>query len=400
MKTFSNKSKTPPTKLKGNIITPYRIINGGEINFKDGVITYAGERKRDDDIFDCHNFGEDYISPGFVDLHVHGGGGHDFMDGTEEAVVGVASLHASHGTTSLLATTLTCPDEELFNLFDVYRRVSENGDKTCLRGIHLEGPYFSAAQKGAQDERYIRNPEKSHYEKILTAGSGIIKRWSAAPELPGAAELGRRLTELGILPSAGHSDAVYDEMLEALENGYTHLTHFYSGMSTITRKGGFRRPGLIESGYMLGQTTVEIIADGCHLPPPLMRLVYTSKGPHMTALVTDALRGAGTDSCEMILGSKENGVTAIIEDGVAKLKDRTAFAGSVATSDSLVRNMMCLAGATLTDAVTMMTATPARIGGIKNKGLLRVGFDADIAVFDRDITVKAVFIEGERVFQT
>lgn len=385
------------TKLKGNIITPVRIIKNGEITFEDGRITYVGVRKNDDSLYDCVDFGENYISPGFIDLHVHGGGGYDFMDGTEEAFEGIAALHQAHGTTSLLATTLTCPDEELFNIFDIFDKITKKDKPTCLYGIHLEGPYFAKSQKGAQDEKFIKSPTPEHYLKILEKGGNYIKRWSIAPELDGAMELGRLLSEKGILPSIGHSDAEYDTALEAFENGYTHLTHFYSAMSTIIRKGGFRHPGLIESGYIIDDLTVEIIADGCHLPPSLLKIVYKSKGADKVALVTDALRGAGSNSGTMILGSLANGYEVIIEDGVAKLPDRSAFAGSIATTDRLVRNMINLAGATLEDAVKMVTFTPAKIANMANKGLLRVGFDADISVFDENINIQAVFIGGNRV---
>lgn len=385
------------TKLKGNIITPVRIIKSGEITFEDGRITYVGVRKNDDSLYDCVDFGENYISPGFIDLHVHGGGGYDFMDGTEEAFEGIAALHQAHGTTSLLATTLTCPDEELFNIFDIFDKITKKDKPTCLYGIHLEGPYFAKSQKGAQDEKFIKSPTPEHYLKILEKGGNYIKRWSIAPELDGAMELGRLLSEKGILPSIGHSDAEYDTALEAFENGYTHLTHFYSAMSTIIRKGGFRHPGLIESGYIIDDLTVEIIADGCHLPPSLLKIVYKSKGADKVALVTDALRGAGSNSGTMILGSLANGYEVIIEDGVAKLPDRSAFAGSIATTDRLVRNMINLAGATLEDAVKMVTFTPAKIANMANKGLLRVGFDADISVFDENINIQAVFIGGNRV---
>ncbi len=385
-------------KLKGRVVTPARVINDGEITFESGKLTYAGERKSDDALYECRDFGGDYISPGFIDLHVHGGGGCDFMDGTEEAFLKIASEHQNHGTTSLLATTLTCPDEELFNIFEIFGKIKQKRLPNCLYGLHLEGPYFSKAQKGAQDERYIKIPEKAHYEIILAKGGKYIKRWSIAPELDGAMELGRLLASRGILPSMGHSDAEYETALEAYENGYTHLTHFYSGMSTITRKGGFRHPGLIESGYMIDRLTVEIIADGRHLPPSLLRYIYKTKGVDKVALVTDALRGAGTSSPTMILGSLSSGYEVIIEDGVAKLPDRSAFAGSIATCDTLVRNMINYAGAPIAEAVAMMTSTPARIANLAFKGTLRAGFDADIAVFDENINIKAVYIGGENVY--
>lgn len=384
-------------KLKGNIITPLRIIENGEVCFENGVITYVGPQRADGGCI-VTDYGDRYISPGFIDIHVHGGGGYDFMDCTREAFLGAARLHAAHGTATLLPTTLTCPDEELFELFGLFAqaKAAEN-DGAYLAGLHLEGPYFAASQKGAQDERYIVPPRREHYETILEKANGSILRWSAAPELDGAMELGRRLTREGILPSIGHSDAVYETALEAFENGYTHLTHFYSGMSGLVRRNSYRFPGLIESGYMEDGFTVEVIADNCHLPLSMLKHVYTAKGPSKTVLVTDAIRGAGQTEGHTIIGSLKNGYEVFIEDGVAKLLDRSAFAGSVATADRLVRNMykhVC----PLCDAVRMMTLTPARVVGLKTKGVLAEGFDADFTVFDDDINVAATYSNGRKIY--
>lgn len=384
-------------KLKGNIITPLRIIENGEVCFENGVITYVGPQRADGGCI-VTDYGDRYISPGFIDIHVHGGGGYDFMDCTREAFLGAARLHAAHGTATLLPTTLTCPDEELFELFGLFAqaKAAEN-DGAYLACLHLEGPYFAASQKGAQDERYIVPPRREHYETILEKANGSILRWSAAPELDGAMELGRRLTREGILPSIGHSDAVYETALEAFENGYTHLTHFYSGMSGLVRRNSYRFPGLIESGYMEDGFTVEVIADGCHLPLSMLKHVYTAKGPSKTVLVTDAIRGAGQTEGHTIIGSLKNGYEVFIEDGVAKLLDRSAFAGSVATADRLVRNMykhVC----PLCDAVRMMTLTPARVVGLKTKGVLAEGFDADFTVFDDDINVAATYSNGRKIY--
>ena len=385
-------------KLKGRILTPLRVIEHGEVCFENGKITYVGPARTDDGSHVVTDYGDKYISPGFIDIHVHGGGGHDFMDCTLEAFLGAARLHAAHGTATLLPTTLTCPDEELFMLFDLFAqaKAAEN-DGAFLAGLHLEGPYFAPSQKGAQDERYIVPPRREHYEKILEKANGSILRWSVAPELEGAMELGRRLMREGILPSIGHSDAVYETALEAFENGYTHLTHFYSGMSGLVRKNSYRFPGLIESGYMEDGFTVEVIADGCHLPISMLKYVYTAKGPSKTVLVTDAIRGAGQTEGHTIIGSLKNGYEVFIEDGVAKLLDRSAFAGSVATADRLVRNMykhVC----PICDAVRMMTLTPARIVGLKTKGVLAEGFDADFTVFDDDIRVEATYSNGRKIY--
>lgn len=375
--------------LSGKVITPNGIIEGS-VSFENGIITEIESGSAENSF---------YIAPGFIDIHVHGGGGHDFMDGTEEAFLGAAKLHASHGTATLLPTTLTCPDEELFHSFSVLRNVKK--DETfggMFYGMHLEGPYFSSKQAGAQDPKYLKNPEKEHYEAILREADGLITRWSVAPELNGALDLGERLKTLGICASMGHSDALYEEVLEAVKHGYTHLTHFYSGMSTLTRKRGYRYPGMIESGYMIDELTVEVICDGKHLPHSMLNYVFRAKGVDKCALVTDAMRGAGMTEGKTILGSLENGQECYIEDGVAKMPGGEAFAGSVATTDRLVRNAI-EAGASLFDAVKMMTATPAALTGIKDRGEIIAGKRADFTLFDEDINIIAVISGGKIIYE-
>ncbi len=254
-------------------------------------------------------------------------------------------------------------------------------------------------QRGAQDPRFIRDPDPSEYEEILSRSS-CIKRWSAAPELSGAIEFGRYLRKKNILPALAHTDAIYEEVVVAFENGYTLATHLYSGMSGVTRKNAFRYAGVIESAFILDGMDVEIIADGVHLPPPLLKLVYKIKGADRTALITDAMRAAGMPPGESMLGSLFNGLKVIVEDGVAKLPDRTSFAGSVATADRLVRTMIAQGEVPLADAVKMMTSTPARIIGVSDaKGSLTAGRDADIVIFDHDINIHMTIIGGKIVFE-
>lgn len=343
-------------------------------------------RKPDDEIIDA---GGCYVAPGFIDMHVHGGGGHDFMDGTVEAFLKVARAHAEHGTTALVPTTLTSSDEELFRSFDTFRKASAcNADGAEMLGMHLEGPYFNPRQAGAQDPRYLTVPKPEHYNAVLKKGGDAIIRWSAAVELEGAEGLGHALREHGILASIGHTDAIYEEVAAAYEAGFTHMTHLYSAMSTISRRNAYRYAGALEAAYLIDDMTVEIIADGIHLPKPLLQFVYRFKGPERTALCTDAMRGAGMPDGEYRLGSLEDGQTVLVEDGVAKLMNRSAFAGSVATADRLVRTMVEVAEVPLEDAVTMMTSTPASILGIRNrKGALEPGMDADIVIFDKNINI-------------
>ncbi|MCF2503467.1 N-acetylglucosamine-6-phosphate deacetylase [Dyadobacter sp. CY107] len=388
-------------KLKitnGHIITPFRYIRNGTLLIEDGAILGIHEGNVDFPDAEIIDAGGNYIAPGFIDLHIHGGGGHDFMDGTVNAFLRIAETHAKYGTTALVPTTLTSEKEDLLQTLDNYEEANATNVKGAqFLGMHLEGPYFALSQRGAQDPRYIRNPDPKEYEEVL-AYSSSITRWSAAPELPGAIDFGKRLKQKGILAAVAHTDAIYEEVLEAYENGYTLATHLYSAMSGVTRKNAFRYAGTIESAFLLDMD-VEIIADGVHLPAPLLKLIYKIKGPDRIALITDAMRAAGMPEGESTLGSLKNGLKVIVEDGVAKLLDRTSFAGSVSTTDRLVRNMVQMADVSLLDSVRMMTATPARIMGVDHKkGTLVAGKDADIVIFDSDINIQKTIVRGRIIY--
>jgi N-acetylglucosamine-6-phosphate deacetylase len=341
-----------------------------------------------------------FLSPGFIDLHVHGGGGHDFMDGTVNAFLEIAKLHARYGTTALMPTTLSSSRSELTRILGLYARAeAQNRDGAQFIGMHLEGPYLNKAQAGAQNPKYLRDPDSKEYTEILTQFPWI-RRWSASPELHGALDFGRYLRSNGVLVAIAHSDAIFEEVEQALEYGYTHVTHLYSAMSGVTRRQAKRFAGVIESAYLLDRLTVEIIADGIHMPAPLLQLAYKIKGPHKIALITDAMRAAGMPPGKSILGSLEHGMEVIVEDGVAKAPDRSFFAGSVATMDRLVRNMVHLAGVPLTEAVRMATATPAEILGIGDKkGSIKPGMDADLVVFDDQLQISTTVVGGRIVFQ-
>jgi N-acetylglucosamine-6-phosphate deacetylase len=385
--------------FNGQIITPNGILKEGSVLVDSGKIVEISSSNIDaPGAIEIDAKGK-YVSPGFIDIHVHGGGGHDFMDNTIEAFLGIAQLHAQYGTTAMLSTTLSCEKADLLETLRIYDEATQlNINGSQFIGIHIEGPYFSMNQRGAQDPRYIRNPDQDEYKEILSA-SKSIKRWSAAPELKGAIEFGREMVSHGILPAIAHTDAVYEDVITAFNNGYTLATHFYSAMSGVTRRNAFRYAGVVESAYLIDEMDVEIIADGVHLPVPLLKLVYKIKGPQKTALITDAMRAAGMPSGESILGSIKNGAKVIVEDGVAKMPDRNSFAGSVATFDRLVRNMVELAEVPLIEAIRMGTETPARILGINNKkGMLTIGKDADIVIFDENIHIAATIINGKIVY--
>jgi N-acetylglucosamine-6-phosphate deacetylase len=386
------------------LIRNVRIADGGTITpgsilINDGIVESI--LAPDTSCLDCETVEGDglYASAGFIDMHTHGAGGADFMDGTAEAYRTACRTHLVHGTTTIFPTTLAAAQEEIVRSVEVFKKAKEelNRDQ-FVPGLHLEGPYFAMSQKGAQDPRYVRDPDPKEYKDLVRIADGAILRWSVAPERKGAMEMGDYLTENGILPSMGHTDATYDDEKEAIRHGYTHITHLYSCTSSIVRKGGFRILGVTESAYCFDELTVELIADGCHLPPELIAMIVKCKGVDKIALVTDSLRPAGLDVTETKIGSEEDGRSVIIEDGVAKLPDRSAFAGSIATADRLVRTVWKKAGVPLADAVRMMSENPARIMKIDGrKGRLLPGKDADIVLFDEDVQVRDVYYMGRKV---
>lgn len=381
----------------GSVVTDASVIEK-DVLIKDGIIeavtgrdiiTYGYER------IDCREL---FISPGFVDIHQHGGGGSDYMDDDPDAYLNATNAHLTHGATSLMPTLLSADTDNTLRAVRAYKKAkSDPRIKADLIGLHIEGPYISPHQAGAQKPEHIRAFDEREYKAIVKEGDGHIKRWSVAPEIDGVEKFAAFAKENRITLSIAHSNADLDTVLRAYEMGFHHITHFYSCVSTIVRRGGFRVPGVLEAGYYIDGMNVEIIADGCHLPHYLLRYVVKFKDRDRVALITDAMRGAGQTEGKSFLGSMDDPLPVIIEDGVAKLEDRSAFAGSVATADRLVRNML-MCGLSIPEAIQMITVNPISMMGLDlKKGRIAPGYDADICVFDSDINVKKVFCGGEPV---
>lgn len=383
------------------LVRPEGITDNGAVLIAGSRILYAGEdqailSQTADEKIDGQGL---FLSPGFVDIHFHGGGGSDFMDGTPEAFRTALSMHMKHGTTSCVPTTLCCQDDELNTVFAMARKFKDEAasDLPEVLGVHLEGPFISAEQAGAQDPQYIRGQIDDSYHKIMEMGEGVLLIWTVAPELAGAAEMCRDIRAHGIYFSAGHSSAKYADVDDVIAAGCTMATHLYSSMSTITRVEGLRTPGLLEASLLRDEIAAEVIGDGMHLPPELLRLIVKTKPLDKIILITDAMRGAGMPEGYYKLGSLAHGQTVHVYGGVARMPSGTSLAGSVATTDRLVRVMTRQAGVSLPDTIRMITQNPAeQIGLGDRKGSLKVGYDADLVLFDEDINVKGVWCRGIR----
>lgn len=377
------------TKIKSDkIITPDGVFDG-YVYICDGKIDDVLQKDLSCDR--SYDFTGKFVSPGFIDIHTHGAGGHPFLDGTAEDVVLGCNFHLFHGTTTILPTVSASDIKNMRAAVEnIKAAMSDGRTLPNVVGAHLEGPYLSKNQSGAQCTDYITPPKKDDYEALVNDLGKYIARWTYAPEVDDGAFCSY-ISSRGIIASAGHCDATYADMMRAKSCGCALITHLYSCTSTVTRRGGFRSLGVIETAFLDDDIFVEIIADGKHLPPELIRMIVKIKGADKVALITDSLEIAGTDTKSGVMG----GTKFIVEDGVCKLYDRSAFAGSVATADTLVRVAAYECGLGIEEAVRMMCATPAKILGLK-KGAIVKGFDADIAVFDENINITDVFVNGRK----
>lgn len=377
--------------INGQILTPKGWLKNGSVLINDGKIleiTNSDLAIIGASIIDAKGL---YIVPGFVSMHSHGGGGHDFTESTPEAFKAAADAHLKHGSTCIFPTLSSTTFENIRQAVATCEQLMQEDADTTIAGLHIEGPYLSERMAGMQWKEYLKNPDPNEYKPLLES-TNCIKRWDISPELPGAHDFARYLTSKGILAAITHTEAEYKEIKEAFAVGFTHAAHFYNAMPGFHKRREYKYEGTVESVYLMDDMSVEIIADGVHLPATILKLVYKLKGVEKTCLVTDSLKYAGYD------GQPINDPRYVIEDGVCKLADHQTIAGSISTADVLVRTMVEKAGVPLEDAVRMASETPARIIGIADrKGTLERGKDADIVVLDKDINVRCVFSKGKEV---
>lgn len=388
----------PSTALvNGRVVLPGRVLERAGVLMRDGKLAAVGQFALPPGACVVDAAGG-LILAGFIDVHLHGGGGSDFMDGTPESFCRIARTHCLHGITAMAATTLSCPYTEMKALFDLYRAAAAQSTTADFLGIHLEGPYIAQEARGAQNPAYIRAPSRAEVDRLMRDAGDLIVRCSCAPEVTGMDYLAHTMREAGILLAVGHSNATYSQVERAYQQGFRHVTHLYSATPSIRKIDQRVCGGVVEAAYLLDDMTFELIGDGRHVPPEVLRLALKCKGEDRVLLITDAMRAAGTDVCESYLGADRPENRVIIEDGVAKLPDRSFYAGSIATGDRVFRNAYREAGLPLPVITKLMSLNPARhLGAEGRKGSLEVGKDADVLLFGPDLSLRRVFVRGRAV---
>ncbi len=377
--------------INGQILTPQGWLKDGSVLINDGKIleiTNSDLAVIGATVIDAKGM---FIVPGFVSMHCHGGGGHDFTEGTTEAFKEAAAAHLKHGSTTIFPTLSSTTFENIRLAAATCDQLMAEDADTTIMGLHIEGPYLNENMAGTQWKEFLKNPDPEEY-KALVESTKCIKRWDISPELPGAHDFARYMTSKGILTAITHTEAEYQEIKDAFAAGFTHAAHFYNAMPGFHKRREYKYEGTVESVYLMDDMSVEVIADGVHLPATILKLVYKVKGVEKTCLVTDSLKFAG------YTGETINDPNYVIENGVCKWADRQTLAGSIATADVLVQTMVKKAGIPLEDAVRMASETPARLTGIADsKGTLEKGKDADIVILDNDVNVRCVFTKGKEV---
>lgn len=344
-----------------------------------------------DEIIDCKGL---YLSSGFADIHVHGGGGYSAMSDNSDDIIKMCTAHALRGTTSIVPTTLASPIKRLQKAIDSISKAKSECRTSNILGVHLEGPFISQTKKGAQSPENILIPNKENLFELLNYSDNILMI-GAAPEIENGMLVGEEAAKRGIVASVAHSDADFSVAEEALLHGYSDITHIFSASSAMHKKGIFREVGVAEAGLALDGYTTQFIGDLRHLPYGALKLIFKAKGPDKAYAISDGLEYSATDMDEGTEILQENGLKVIYEDSVMKLADRSCLAGSVAASNILVRNLTQKCGIGLCDAVKMASFTPLSVIGFSDhKGKIAVGYDEDLILFNDNIDVSYVCVNG------
>lgn len=382
----------------GNVITPYRMIKNADVVIEDEKILGVGSQdiKCDEEI-DLTGLN---VSPGFIDMHIHGGGGYEFWSDDADEIISAAKFHARYGATSVVPTVNYGVqielNEEVKKKFDAFNKAKNIGALCAdLLGLHIEGPNVSPNQPMVANQG-VNPAKKDLYEEFVEYAKGDILRWTAAPEIDGVYDMIEDLSRKGVYMSVGHSEPDVDMVYKAYELGATHVTHLYSGMNMVHRVNGRRFAGLLEAAYSIDGLYAEVVANGAHLSGDLLKLIYKVKGADKMCIVSDATSMSGTPDGPVVY----NGKKGFIDNGVILREDKSGFMGSAITYDKMLKNLVELANIPLVDAVRMCTATPAKSLGLGlKKGVLTKGFDADIVAFDDDINIKLVICKGKILYQ-
>jgi N-acetylglucosamine-6-phosphate deacetylase len=396
------------TIFRGNVVLPDRVLKGGSVRIADGRIAEVGPASAPGSTEHAVDAGDGYIAPGFVDLHVHGGAGADFMDGTEQAFLTALECHARHGTTSLAATTTVARHDQIMTVLETARRLknrpnaqpadSNTAPGSRVMGVHFYGPYFRKEAKGAHPGAAIRPPVAEEYLQYLDYADSLVT-CTVAPELPGAKEFALACRERGVRTNVGHSWATFEQMAQAVEWGVRHVDHLFCAMSDKTRLRQFQmypmQGGVLEATLFFDELTTEVIADGKHLSHDLLKLALKIKGPDRLALVTDCSRALDMPDGEYLIGPLDGGEPIISKDGVGMMPDMKALGSSIRGMDYMVRTFLELTSRPLAEVIRMATLTPAIIAGWDHEiGSLEPGKRADLLVLSRDLQVQRVFRDG------
>lgn len=379
--------------VNGVLVLPTERVEGRALLVRDGRIEAVVRPDELGGDVARHDAAGGFVLPGLVDVHTHGAVGHSFLEATDEAFEAILRTQAEHGVTGVLATTSTAPLDAIERCLERTRAWMgrPGGGEAAVLGAHVEGPYFHPSQAGAQDPKHLRDPADGSVDALFEYAD-VIEILSFAPELPGALALARRLAAAGIVAAGGHSSATDDQVRRAEEHGMSHVIHLWSGQSTTVREGPWRRPGILEASLASSTLTGEMIGDGKHLPPTLVRLAHRCFGPDRLCLISDATNGAGlSDGSRFTMGEMDYEV----HDGVGMMLDRSAFAGSTTLLDGMLRVLTRDVGVPLPEAVRMASLTPARVlGRADRKGSLEAGKDADVVIYDRDLNPVHTMLAG------